>query len=192
MNKRLVIALAALAAVQLATPAYMLAGRERTLRTGEAFRFQTAPVDPYDAFRGRYVALSVGTTNVPWTGEAFKHRRGRTVYVTLAQGANGYAVLQQASPRRPAQGAYVRANAWGYAPGGQVNVRLPIDRFYLPEDEAPAAERAYREHSRRGNQEAEVVVRVRQGDMVIEDLLVEGKPIRAWLAGTAAAQERAP
>jgi uncharacterized membrane-anchored protein len=192
MNKGLVFALAAVAALQLATPAYMLAGRERTLRTGEAFRFQTAPVDPYDAFRGRYVALSVGTTNVPWTGEAFTRRRGRTVYVTLAQGANGYAVLQEAGPRRPAQGAYVRARAWNYAAAGQVNVRLPIDRFYLPEDEAPEAERAYREHSRRGNQAAEVVVRVRQGDLVIEDLLVEGKPIRAWLAAQTEPEGSAP
>ena len=97
-------------------------------------------------------------------------------------GPDGYATPLRASRTRPDEGAYVRANVWGGVGATNVQVRLPIDRYYLPEDEAPAAERAYREHSRATNRQAEVVVRVRKGDLVVEDLLVEGKPIRAWLA----------
>lgn len=182
MKKNVIVILLAVSAIQLATPAYMLAGRERTLREGEVFRFQTAPVDPYDAFRGRYVALSVGTSTVPWDGGEHRRHRRDEAYVTLGVGPDGYATPLRASRTRPDEGAYVRANVWGGVGATNVQVRLPIDRYYLPEDEAPAAERAYREHSRATNRQAEVVVRVRKGDLVVEDLLVEGKPIRAWLA----------
>ena len=46
------------AVVQIAAPASMILRRERALDRGERFLFRTAPVDPYDAFRGRYVAPS--------------------------------------------------------------------------------------------------------------------------------------
>ena len=42
---------------QLAVPASLIWKRERTLRQGHVWKFRTAPVDPVDAFRGRYVAL---------------------------------------------------------------------------------------------------------------------------------------
>lgn len=181
MKKRLAGLILLVSAIQLAVPASMLLGRERTLREGEVFKFQTAPVDPYDAFRGRYVALSVGNQTVEWDGEPLRGRRHHDVYASIEAGPDGYAVVTCASRRPPESGAYVRAYTWNSA-DRQVNIRLPIDRYYLPEDEAPAAERAYRANSRRDNRAAEVVVRVRNGDLVIEDLLVEGLPIREWLA----------
>lgn len=183
MKPAKLILIGIVAAVQLAVPASMLWGRERTLREGALFRFQTAPVDPYDAFRGRYVALSAGSHTAEWTGPTSPLRRSTGVFVTLGTDSNGFAETRTASLRRPASGSYIRATAWGSAIEGQrVNVRLPIERFYLPEAEAPAAEIAYREHSRRGRQEAVVLVRVRSGDLVVEDLLVEETPIRVWLA----------
>jgi uncharacterized membrane-anchored protein len=42
---------------QLAVPASLIWKREQTLRHGSVWKFRTAPVDPVDAFRGRYVAL---------------------------------------------------------------------------------------------------------------------------------------
>ena len=59
MNRRslLIIALIGLAA-QFSVMGLMIARREMTLRNGVVCRFLTAPVDPYDAFRGRYVALN--------------------------------------------------------------------------------------------------------------------------------------
>jgi hypothetical protein len=54
----------------------------------------------------------------------------------------------------------------------------------LPEDEAPRAEQLYREHSQRGRQDAHVVLRVRKGEAVAEDLVVGDRSIRAWLEET--------
>ena len=55
MNKRngILLGLVVVAAAQLAVPAWMIAGRELTLREGQVFKFRTRPVDPADAFRGR-------------------------------------------------------------------------------------------------------------------------------------------
>ena len=181
MNTRNVLLILAVAAAQLAVPAAMLHGRERTLREGEVFHFRSEPVDPYDAFRGRYVWLSVGAMTAPLSDAPVTRARNRTVYVALGRDAEGYAVATQACLTRPETGAYVRTRAY-IRPGMEsVNVRLPIERYYLPEDEAPAAEQAYRDHSRRGTNDAVVVARVRNGDLVIEDLLVERQPIREWL-----------
>ena len=61
MNKRIwILAIFALAAVtQLAAPARMIWRHERTLREGRVFLFHTRPVDPADAFRGRFVWLGL-------------------------------------------------------------------------------------------------------------------------------------
>lgn len=188
MNKILITGVLLTAAVQVAIPAAMLQGRERTLREGEVFRFQSAPVDPYDAFRGRYVRLSVASPQVPLEGEPLNFRRKQRIFATLAIDTNGFAFVTAASRARPETGAYVRAEAWGRSHDGRVTVRLPIDRYYMPEYEAPAAERAYMDHARRDRESAVVVARVRNGDLVVEDVLVEGKPLRAWVAEQTDAQ----
>ncbi len=181
MKPRNVLLILAVATVQLAVPASMLLGRERTLREGEVFHFRAAPVDPYDAFRGRYVWLSVGDMTAPMPTASVTRARNRTIYVSLGRDEAGFAVATRADLARPGTGAYVRTRQRIYPGMNAVTVRLPIERYYLPEDEAPAAEQAYRMHSRVGTNPAVVVVRVRNGDLVIEDLLVEQQPIREWL-----------
>ena len=52
---------------------------------------------------------------------------------------------------------------------------------FLEESAAPKAEAAYREHSRAGNQDAYVTVRVRNGFSALEELYVAGKPIHDFL-----------
>jgi len=50
---------------QVAVPATMIWGRERTLAVGSVYKFRTQPVDPYDAFRGRYVSLRIEESHAP-------------------------------------------------------------------------------------------------------------------------------
>jgi hypothetical protein len=65
-----------------------------------------------------------------------------------------------------------------------VEVALPFDRYYLPEDLAPAAEQAYRTLASRepGPTRAWVDVRVRDGHAVLEELYLDGVPVREVLA----------
>lgn len=57
---------------QLLAPVSMIYTHETTLASGKMFKFKTAPVDPADVFRGKYVALRFedqeghGETGVDW------------------------------------------------------------------------------------------------------------------------------
>ncbi len=162
--------------IQLAVPASMLWNRERTLRDGAVYRFRAEPVDPYDAFRGRYVRINVGAMEAPWIGEPSAAER---CFAVLARDAEGYATVIAARATRPDGGEdFVRARYWRMGELDRVRVVLPIERFYMPDPEAPAAEMLYRAHATRGASDAVVVARVRHGDLVIEDVLIDDLPLR--------------
>ncbi|MBD3853743.1 MAG: GDYXXLXY domain-containing protein [Acidobacteria bacterium] len=64
MGQRLRLALfTVVALVQLTVAGGAIVRSELALRTGEAFRFRIQPVDPVDAFRGRYVAIRFAIAN---------------------------------------------------------------------------------------------------------------------------------
>lgn len=181
MKTRLLLALFGLALfAQLAVPASMILKRERTLAHGQAFKFRTAPVDPYDAFRGRYVALGFDQRSVA-APPGHDFARGQTVHVRLEEDADGFATFAEALRDRPDPAPYLTTKIQ-YVGGDLVHLRLPFDRFYMDENEAPAAEQAYRQNSVRSNRNAYVQVRIEKGFGVIEDLYVDDTPIRTYLA----------
>lgn len=170
--------------IQLAAPAAMIWSRERTLREGAEYRFRVEPVDPYDAFRGRYVRITIGAREAPWIGEPSDAER---CFAVLARDADGYATVVAARATRPDDAEdFVRARCWRVGEHDRVRVVLPIERFYMPDPEAPAAELAYRVHAARGAGDAVVIARVRNGDLVIEDVLIEDRPLRAYLRTSSA------
>ena len=180
MNKATVTYIAiAVSIIQLGVPASMIAKREITLRAGRQFKFRTAPVDPYDAFRGRYVALRMTETRAPAAKDT-KFERGQKVFVALSEDTNGFAVLSHALRERPRDGAYIKTRARSGSRGG-VRVNLPFDRYYMNEKDAPAAEAAYRQQSRGTNRTAYVTVRVSRGFAVLEELYVDDVPIEEYI-----------
>jgi uncharacterized membrane-anchored protein len=165
--------------LQLAVPASMIAKRERVLGHGQAFKFRTAPVDPYDAFRGRYVALRFDQNTVPLEPN-HDFRGNEKVYALLAEDAEGFAFFSGLRRDRPETAPCLRAQIQ-HVSGTNAHLRLPFDRFYMDESEAPGAERAYRQNSVRTNRNAYVQVRIEKGFGVIEDLYVNDTPIREYL-----------
>lgn len=187
MTVRALWVFVAVAAVQLFVPGYMIYEQETVLETGASYRFKTAPVDPYDPFRGRYVRLSMEATAAPVApGEAF--RRGERVFVLLGRDGEGFARLESVSRERPAQGDYLRLKVRSVS-GDSVHLAMPFDRYYAEETLAPAIEEAYRRHSRRERRSAFVVVRVRDGRGVIEALYIDNLPVGEYLARQAASGE---
>jgi uncharacterized membrane-anchored protein len=169
----------AVAAVQLATPLGQVWKHEDILRTGTAYKFRTAPVDPYDAFRGRYVALGFANT-VTTSTEELNYRS--PAYVTLTTDTEGFAKFGPLTVEPPAAGDYLRVEyQWGNLTNA--HFRLPFDKFFMEETKAPKAEEAYRQQViRRDTTNATyVVVRVKSGRGVIEDLYIKDTPIREFL-----------
>jgi hypothetical protein len=174
------MALAVAVTLQLAVPASMIVWRERTLREGEAFKFRTRPLNPYDAFRGGYVALQF-EQNQAALPPGVTVERGQRLYVPLETDKDGFARFGTASLAPPASGPYLKLHAWHVTGTNSVSLEPPFNRFYMEKKLAPAAEQAYREHGRRGQQDAYVTLRVRDGFAVIENLYVGGKPITEFV-----------
>lgn len=162
--------------VQLGVPLAMIQRRELALRDGSVHRFRTAPVDPYDAFRGRYVALQFAedALDIP---AATTYYRNEKVYAVLVRDEDGFTRIDGLSRKRPAQGEYLTVRVRWETQGETVRVRLPFDRYYMNEKLAPEAERLYRTRRQADERPAYVTVRVKRGFGVLEELYVDGKPI---------------
>lgn len=175
--------------------------REATLRYGEVCRFETAPVDPFDAFRGQYVHLDFKAfnsgiiTDRPFTRKTW-------CYLSLATDTNGYSIVSGVTDSKPTSGTYIRTRVswctehyvakpkpddkYHREPTGkwEVHLNVPFSRYYMPEKLAPQAETAYRSANRRNpgtDSSAAARVRVWKGMVVIEDIEINGKPIRAYM-----------
>ena len=91
-RSHLILLFCLVSAIQIWVPLSMIARREATLNKGTAYKFRTRPVDPYDAFRGRYVALSF-ESDLAIATNVNRFTRGETVYVAVEVATNGYAKL---------------------------------------------------------------------------------------------------
>ncbi len=168
------------ALAQLALPASMIWKRQRTLREGRLWKFRTAPVDPIDAVRGRYLALRFSAEDFP---RSEPMPTGETAYVLLKEDADGFAFVDQVSGDRVAGDNVVSVDRFGFY-DEKAHVIFPFDTFWVSEADAGAAERAYAAHSNRQQMDAYVTVRIRDGDAGIEELYLAGQPLREYLATT--------
>jgi hypothetical protein len=178
MNKLRLIIFIAVALAQITVPASMIWKRQRTLREGRLWKFRTAPVDPVDAMRGRYLSLRFEAEQFPSLKAMIPYRD--TVYVKLKEDADGFAVVDQLN-ETPIEGDdVVQAESLGWYEG-KMHLKFVFDRLWVTEASAPAAEKAYAEHSRREKVDAYATVRVTAGDAGIEDLYIAGQPLREYL-----------
>ncbi len=161
---------------QWSAPVSMIFKRERTLREGDVFLFRTAPVDPYDAFRGRYVYLNfdintvtnlVGFTNMPVRA---------SMLARLENDEDGFARIISLDERLDDTVPAIPVEVLSVYEG-TVRLALPLDRFYMEETLAPKAERLYMRHSRNDSSNTYAVVRVYKHFPVIEDLIIDGRPV---------------
>lgn len=164
--------------VQWAIPALMMHKREQTLRNGEIFLFKTAPVDPYDAFRGRYVALGFDlntiTNSFGYTNDFYNQQ----IYATLGRDDAGFATITALTEESP-ETASIPVRIL-YSHDGMIRIELPFDRFYMEEDSAPVAELVYRSASRSDATNTFAIVRVYEHFPVLEDLIINGRPAGAY------------
>lgn len=189
-----IILFAVMSAAILAAPASQILKHERVLREGRAFKFRAQPVDPYDAFRGRYVRLSfaelTAAAQPPGLGLAYRSR-GEDVQVAIGEDSNGFAIVRSVSKEPPAGTRdYVTMETgwrWGQETNGIVNLIPPFSQFFMNETLAPLSEDAYRRLNRRTTTNVWAVVRVLDGRGVIENLMFEGVPaadyVRAQKSG---------
>jgi uncharacterized membrane-anchored protein len=117
------------AVVSVAAPLSIIWKYENTLRYGKTYKFRTKPVDPYDAFRGRYVTLAFENDWLARPGDEKNHDRENIMYVRLGTDAEGFAKPVEAN-RTPLTGDDVITVDTAWRSGEQLHFKYPFDRYY--------------------------------------------------------------
>jgi len=181
VNKLILIAAFILMVIiQLYFPARMIGRKEAILSGGKEYKFRTAPIDPNDPFRGKYIILSFEANSTHVTN-ADGWNAGDPVFVILGEDEKGFVKINSVSKDKPVDDEnFVKASIGYVVPDtiSYVTVDYPFDRFYMEESKAQGAQDAYGEAARDTNQVAYVLVSIKDGDAVIKDVMINDVPIR--------------
>lgn len=166
------------ALIQLYVAASVILGREKVIRHGELHRFRTAPIDPNDPFRGKYIVLDFDSTQYK-PKKKVKFETGEKVYVTLNVDKEGFSWIKSVYKKEPEHETYLTATVdyvldWE---GKEVMIAYPFDRFYMEESKAPVAERLYFRRRRNPETVAYAEVRILNGESVLTDVKIDGVSI---------------
>lgn len=165
------------AAAQLVVPSLVIVDHELTLANGRRFKLRTAPVDPVDAFRGRYVALAFDIQSYE-TSTPYDY--GARLHAVLREDADGFAEIGRLSSE-PVGGDSALQVTVQYWDSTAVRLELPFDRFYLDENVAPRAEIAVREAGPSDSIDAWAAVRIRRDRAMIEQLYLGDRTVEQFL-----------
>src|SRR6185295_10108312 len=129
----LVLIFAVLACMQWFVPAQMIFEKEKILAQGKEFKFKTAPVDPSDPFRGKFITLSF-EANWLEIGNDSDYYANEPVFVTLTSDDNGFARIASISKEPPGDDPdYVKALVQyvSRVNENKVYIEYPFTRFYM-------------------------------------------------------------
>jgi len=165
MKRYLLIAITIMILAQIYIPVSMMSSRFDILKNGTEYKFKVQPIDPYDAFRGRYIAIYVDG------GQTEYKQSKKTVYAVLNTDENGFSYVGNIIESKPDGNNYIKAKSrYG-------RLQLPFERYYMEEKLAPKAEAAYRNETK----DAYIKVRVKNGNAVIEGLYIDNMRIEDFV-----------
>ncbi|MEL6638623.1 MAG: GDYXXLXY domain-containing protein [Bacteroidota bacterium] len=170
-------------------PISTITQQEKVLKKGATYLFKPRPVDPYDAFRGRFIWVSIPTPwfDLPPAEPPFTDYQ--KAYVILARDSSGYAFFEGISHYEPEDRDYMQVQVLHYDGERQkVRVDLPnsIQKYYLNEKLAPLAESTYQDLLRRNREGIDSVgvsleVKVLNGRALMETIYFDGQKIEDYL-----------
>lgn len=183
MKKNLLFSVFAIMVLaQWLVPTKMIWDSESTLAAGTTYKFKTRPIDPSDPFRGKYVTLSYDAS-VFSTDSSNVFFQNQIVFATITNDTIGFAQILKLDTIAPPHGQYVEAKVSNtYVDSDdqrKVFLKFPFEKFYVEESKAAAAEQAYWRASRDSSQQAYAVIRINDGNAVLQDVIINGKPIAA-------------
>jgi len=171
------------ALVQLYFPARTVFELEKTLSTGKTYKFKTAPIDPNDPFRGKYITLRYAENEIS-VSKAMEVEKGDEIYLSLAEDEGGFAKVLSAQKKQPFTNQdFIKAKV-GYFYGEDstkiIHIDYPFDRFYMEESKAYHAEiMARRVQRSQSDSVTYALVAVNEsGNAILKDVLINGVPIQ--------------
>lgn len=169
-----------MAIIQLAIPGKMIWDKERILDLGKEFKFETAPIDPTDPFRGKYIVLQYKESSIALDSE-IDWKEGEGIYVVLRIDNQGFAKIDYVTNEKPDDNSdYVKAKIEFISglSNETLTISYPFDRFYMEESKAYDAELAYVESQLDSTKTTYALVSIKEGNAVLKDVLIDGVSIR--------------
>jgi len=167
------------ALAQLYVPAKMIFDREDVLETGTEYKFRTAPIDPNDPFRGKYITLSYVNNNYLVKDDG-SWVDGESGFVTILNDKDGFAFIGAVSKVKPSNTQdFLKTkmrliNPDDFDPKVKLLIEYPFDRYYMGEFKANDAERAYNKSLQDTTRITYALVMIKNGDAVLKDVLIDG------------------
>jgi uncharacterized membrane-anchored protein len=180
-KKTIIILFVLIAVIQLAVPLKMILNEESVLKNGTSYKFEVAPIDPNDPFRGKYIALRYQETSFKVPNSKNWHRKEK-VYVVLKKNKDGFMKIKDLVKEEPSETSeYVRAEI-DYVSRYQENeihISFPFNRYYMEEKKAYDAEIVYNESLRDSiDHNTYALVFVKDGKAVLKDVLIDNISIK--------------
>lgn len=186
MRKVRIILFILLAVIQLFVAGKMIGDRQRILDDGEVYRFVIEPVDPNDPFRGKYLTLGFESDHLKAeASDSEELIQGRDVLIKLSEDANGFAWLSEISSGSPEEDFLrLKIDRIVYSNSGEdmIYFNMPFDRYYLNEEMAAEAEERLQKALQDTENRPYAIVRVLDGRAVLEELVLNDKPLSEWLS----------
>jgi uncharacterized membrane-anchored protein len=170
------------ALAQLYVPAKMIFDREDVLETGIEYKFRTAPIDPNDPFRGKYITLNY-VDNTYLVRDNGSWVDGESVFVTLLNDKDGFAFIGAVSKEKPSESQnFLKTKMRMIHPNDfdsriKLLIEYPFDRYYMGEFKANDAERAYNKSLQDTTRITYALVMIKNGEAVLKDVLIDGTSI---------------
>jgi uncharacterized membrane-anchored protein len=195
-NWKIVFVLVAL--VQLSVPAYMIFNSMETIEMGKEFKFRTAPIDPVDPFRGKYITLNYKDNTILSTDTSLRNLN--EIYVVVEEDSAGMAVIKSIHKDEPVEEMYYFKAELRFASRQFISrkfrntsntiinqdtieyrVNFPFERYYMEESKSQVAEDVARNNS--GNSIANVYAKVSvyKGNAVLQDVMIHDMPITEYV-----------
>ncbi len=160
--------------LQLYVPAKMIFDKEDVIKSGVAYKFKTAPLDPYDPFRGKYIRLRFRREYIQ-VDTTLEWKRGEQVYALLSTDEDGFAKINSLSKTAPPTSSDFLKVTVKYPnyKSDRVTINYPFDRFYMEESKAYDAEILSRVTFRDTSKQVYAMASVNEGDAVLTDVFVD-------------------
>ena len=115
--------------------------------------------------------------------EELKWQSGETIYVQMKNDSAGFAKINSVYKIKPGnQTDFIKAKVnFSNDSNNEVFIEWPFNRFYMEETKAYPAEQAYIKSTADSSNKTYSLVKVKNGDAVLENVFINDKPIAAYL-----------
>jgi len=139
----------------IALPCFTVFGYYDVLANGEAYKIRITGYDPYDPFRGRYIAIRPDLSSLRWADAP----------IILLKDADGFVIDTAESLNEKAAG-YIK--------------KFKLEGYYMNEEIAPAAEKAIINALNNENN-VYVTIKVKNGRFAVEGMYINDIPIEVYI-----------